>query len=93
MTEYVPAPWLRMIAGPHVLYTGCNGSVTAGVTVESLSPPKPGFRHTWDVNTYALLSTDCSELSLTTAEMADVIRKCVELENPGDTTCPTIPAP
>ena len=62
----------RIINGPHLLFTGRNGSKTHGVTVQStLSPDESrgrGLRYTWDINHYTIARADLSALGLTKTE-------------------------
>ena len=62
----------NIIAGPHLLFTGANGSKTYGVTVQSTLSVEDcearGLRHTWDINDHVIGNADLSALGLSESE-------------------------
>jgi len=75
-----------MIKGPHALYTGSNGHVTAGITVRSdltrEECKKEGLRFEWDVNLSSLRGLPASHFHLSENDMAFVLIQCANVEEP-----------
>ncbi|KKM43789.1 hypothetical protein LCGC14_1562520 [marine sediment metagenome] len=74
----------NIIAGPHLLFTGVNGSKTYGVTVQStLSPDESrarGLRQTWNINHYTIARADLSTLGLIDSEASALRTKFKSLK-------------
>jgi uncharacterized cupredoxin-like copper-binding protein len=71
---------LKLIAEPHILFTGRDGSITSGITVRHVRKMARGYREEFDINDHDFLGnpTEMKErLSLSEDEyqdMAEVLR-------------------
>lgn len=79
----------KIIKGPHVLFRGGDGSITAGIRLESARPPEEcesmGLSHVWDVNTYTFSCYPkgyVELLGLTEAQHSKLLSEMRAIENP-----------
>lgn len=85
-----------IVSGPRVLFTGANGSVTAGVTVRSSMSEAEckarGYLYEFAVNTFSLAKAtpeSFDEGSITAGALADLVEQCRALEStPSPTPVP-----
>lgn len=75
---------LKMIRGPHLLYTGGNGFKTFGITVENLMWTEGcGYQKTYDLNDYTVSrldpKTNASRLGMSQEDLQKVIDEVAQL--------------
>lgn len=74
----------RIIKGPHVLFVGANGTVTAGITVERIAPMSVGYRNPFDINGYSLKADRaqlCTMLGLNQRDYDAIVADVSQLED------------
>ncbi len=72
-----------IVKGPHVLYTGADGSVTAGVRLRSTTTVPVGVCQEWTVNTFSVSLQHYREyLGLSEAEHVALVAELRAFESP-----------
>jgi len=78
---------LKLTKGPHVLFRGTNGSITAGIHVERTEPKDQvedrGYSRDYPVNTFSLashLGYYAEALGLTILDTLVLVEECKVLE-------------
>ena len=79
---------IKITRGPHVLFRGANGRITAGIHVERLEPEDEvedrGYARDYSISTFSLvshLSHYVEALGVATSDVLTFIEECRILEN------------
>lgn len=76
---------LTLVEGPHILFKGANGSITAGIKVRRTEPKTEvedrGYSRVFNLNTHSLLGCPYGELlGLSDEQYSTLVNECVALE-------------
>lgn len=82
---------VRIIKGPHLLFSGLNGSKTYGITVRCDGPTSDvearGYKREWDINDNTILNGNVRALlDLTDEEHDTLVREIRDLLSGGVTS-------